>query len=178
MSRLSKFLMVFALIIFALACSLVSQPVQDVQNLAGTAEALASSMPAETLAALASQIPIETLQALPSAFPGIETALPDIENFFDPQGTPVSEWNGIPIMSQATAGQEFNANTYSFRASVTVQQAYDFYDEQMISLGWSQSLGMPANDAGGLLLFSKEDALLTITITAMEGSTVVLLATT
>ena len=171
MSRLSKILLVFALVIFALACNLVSQPVQDVQNLAGTAESLASVMPAETLAALASQIPIETLQALPSA-------IPDIENFFDPQGTPVSEWKGIPIMSQATAGQEFNENTYSFKASVTVQEAFDFYSEQMISLGWSQSISMPASDAGGLLLFSKEDALLTITITAIEGSTVVLLAIT
>ena len=178
MSGLSKILLVFALVIFALACNLVSQPVQDVQNLAGTAESLASVMPAETLAALASQIPIETLQALPSAFPGIETALPDIENFFDPQGTPVSEWNGVTIMSQATAGQEFNENTYSFKASVTVQEAFDFYSEQMISLGWSQSISMPASDAGGLLLFSKDDALLTITITAIEGSTVVLLAIT
>lgn len=171
MSRLSKILLVFALVIFALACNLVSQPVQDVQNLAGTAESLASVMPAETLAALASQIPIETLAALPSA-------IPDIENFFDPQGTPVSEWKDIPIMSQATAGQEFNENTYSFKASVTVQEAFDFYSEQMISLGWSQSMSMPASDAGGLLLFSKEDALLTITITAIEGSTVVLLAIT
>lgn len=171
MSRLSKFLLVFALIVFAFACGLIPQPVRDVQNLAGTAEALASAMPAETLLAMASQIPVETLMAIPSEIPAVE-------DFFNPQGTPVTEWNGIPIMLQATAGQQFNESTYSFKAGVTVQEAYDFYNEQMISLGWSHTISMPASDEGGLLAFSKDGALLTITITATEDSTVVLLALT
>jgi hypothetical protein len=171
MSRLSKTLLVFALIIFVLACNFVTKPISDVQNVAGTAESLASALPAETLMALASQVPIETLEALPSA-------IPDVGGYFDPQGAPVSDWNGIPIMQQATSGQEFDEKTYSFKASVTVQEAYGFYDEQMNSLGWSNSISIPANDEGAFLGFSKEGTLLTITITAMDDSTIVLLALT
>ena len=51
--------------------------------------------------------PVETLQALPSAAPTIEalaSALPDFSSYFNPEGTPVSVWNDIPIMPQATAG--------------------------------------------------------------------------
>jgi len=168
MSRISKFLLVFALGIFGLACGLVSRPVRDAQNIAGTAQSLASAMPIETLAAMASQIPMETLESLPSA-------IPNVEKLFNPQGTPVSEWNGIPIMSQATAGQEFNEKTYSFKANVKVQEVYDFYNEKLASLGWSQSISMPVTDAGGLLAFSKDDAVLTITIASTENSTAVLL---
>jgi hypothetical protein len=166
MSRLSKFLFVAALVVFALACNLVTQPINDVQNLAGTAEAIATSMPVETLQALSSAVP--TFQALASA-------IPDFGKYFDPQGTPSTEWNGIPIMPQATAGQEFNEKTYSFKANVKVQEVYDFYNEKLASLGWSQSMSMPVTDAGGLLAFSKDDAVLTITIASSENSTVVLL---
>ena len=166
MSRLSKFLFVAALVVFALACNLVTQPINDVQNLAGTAEAIATSMPVETLQALSSAVP--TFEALASA-------IPDFGKYFDPQGTPAAEWNGIPIMPQATAGQEFDEKTYSFKANVTVQEVYDFYNQQLVSLGWSQSVSLPATDAGGLLGFSKEDTVLTITVTTVNDATVVLL---
>ncbi len=166
MSRLSKFLFVAALVVFALACNLVTQPINDVQNLAGTAEAIATSMPVETLQALSSAVP--TFEALASA-------IPDFGKYFDPQGTPAAEWNGIPIMPQATAGQEFDEKTYSFKAKVTVQEVYDFYNQQLVSLGWSQSVSLPATDAGGLLGFSKEDTVLTITVTTVNDATLVLL---
>jgi len=166
MSRLSKFLFVAALVVFALACNLVTQPINDVQNLAGTAEAIATSMPVETLQALSSAVP--TFEALASA-------IPDFGKYFDPQGNPASEWNGIPIMPQATAGQEFDVKTYSFKAKVTVQEVYDFYNQQLVSLGWSQSVSLPATDAGGLLGFSKEDTVLTITVTTVNDATLVLL---
>jgi hypothetical protein len=172
MSRLSKFLLVSALVVFALACNMVTQPIDDAQNLAGTAQAFASAMPVETLAAIASQIPVETFEALPSVIP---SGIPEIEKYLDPQGTPVSEWNGIPIMSQAIAGQEIDAQTYSFKAFVSVQEAYDFYNQQMVNLGWSQSLGVPASDAGALLVLSKADTVLTVTITAVDDATVVVL---
>src|SRR5512135_3317332 len=95
MSRLSKFLVVLIVVVFLLACSTLTQPVQDAQNLAKTAEAIGSAIPAGTLEALPSFVP--SLEA-------IETAIP-LGNIFNPQGTPVQEWKGIPIMPQATAGQ-------------------------------------------------------------------------
>src|SRR6266545_702966 len=92
MSRLTKFLSLSIVLLFILACSTVTQPIKDVQNLAGTAESFATAIPVETLKAIGSQIPIETLEALPSA-------MPDVQALVNPQGTPVEEWKGIPVMS-------------------------------------------------------------------------------
>ena len=175
MSRLSKFLMVLGLIVFVLACNFVTQPIQDVQNLAGTAQSFATSLPIETLQALASAIPAETLQALPSMAPTLQAFATDFGNLFNPQGTPVTEWNGIPIMSQATAGQEFDANNYSFKATATATEAQEFYNAQLTNLGWTQSFSMPAGAEAALMSFEKEDKTLIITVTPAEGSIVVLL---
>ena len=175
MSRLSKFIMLLGLIVFVLACNFVTQPIQDVQNIAGTAQSFATVLPIETLQAFASAIPAETLQALPSALPTLQSLATDFGNFFNPQGTPVSEWNGIPIMPQATAGQEFDANNYSFKATATTKEAQDFYNAQLTTLGWTQSFSMPGGAEAAIMLFQKEDKILTITITSQESSTVVIL---
>jgi hypothetical protein len=182
MSRVSKILMVSVVVVFVLACNFVTQPVRDVQNLAGTAEAIGSAIPIETLQALpsaiASVIPAETLQALPSSAPTIEALATQFGNALDPQGAPAQEWKGIPIMSQATAGQEFTENStniYSFKANATAKEVQDFYKDKMIALGWEQSFSMPGGNEGGFMAFQKDNSFLTIVITPSEGSVVVLL---
>ena len=179
MSRLSKFLMVTIVVVFLLACNFVTQPINDAQNLAQTAQALGTAIPIETLQALPSLIPAETLQALPSAVPTLEalaSAMPDFESMLNPQGTPVQEWKGIPIMPQATAGQEFSENnTYSFKAQVTTTEVQEFYSEQLTALGWTQPFSVPIQAEGGIMVFQKEGSGLTVTITASEGSAVVIL---
>ncbi|HEU4745734.1 MAG TPA: hypothetical protein VFS61_10880 [Anaerolineales bacterium] len=186
MSRLSKILSLIVLLVFLLACNFVTQPLNDAQNLSQTAQAVASSLPIETLQAAASQIasaiPAETLQALPSAVPTLEalaSALPDFGNMFNPQGTPVQDWRGIPILPEATAGQEFSENnTYSFKANVTAKDIQDFYNEKLAALGWSQPFSLPIESEGGLMVFRKDNNSLAITITPSEGSVVVLLVLT
>jgi hypothetical protein len=186
MSRLSKILSLTVVIVFVLACNFVTQPLNDAQNLAQTAQALGTMIPIETIQALGTTIPIETIQALPTAFasaaPTLEalaSSLPDFGNMFDPQGTPVQEWRGIPIMPQATAGQEFSENnSYSFRAAATPQEVQDFYDARLTELGWNQPFGLPVEGEGGLLVFRKEQSSLAVTITSSEGSVVVLLVLT
>jgi hypothetical protein len=180
MSRISKFLSLTVLIVFLLACNFVTQPLNDAQNLAQTAQALGTAIPIETLQALpsaiASVIPEETLQALPSAVPSLEALATSIGNMFDPQGSPAQEWNGIPIMPQATSGQEFSENSsYSFRFTGTTQEVQDFYTAELTALGWSQPFSFPVEAEGGILTFQKDDSTLLITITASEGSVVVLL---
>lgn len=178
MSRLSKYLMVSVVVLFVLACNFVTQPVKDVQNLAGTAEAIGSAIPIGTLQALPSALPMETLQAIPSIAPTLEalaTVLGDISN---PQGTPVQEWNGIPIMPKATVGQEFNQNDtkiYSFKANTTAKEVQDFYDEKLTALGWKQPLNLPVGTEGGIMTFQKDNSNLIITISSSEGSVLVLL---
>lgn len=183
MSRISKVLSISAVIVFVLACNFVTQPVKDVQNLAGTAQSLATAIPIQTLQALpsaiASVIPEKTLEALPSSAPTIEALATQLGNTLNPQGTPVQEWRGVPVMPQATAGQEFAANnTYSFRVDATAQQVQDFYKESMKNLGWNESLNMPGGSEGGFMAFQKDNNLLSIVITPSDNSVVVLLTMT
>jgi hypothetical protein len=67
-------------------------------------------------------------------------------------------------MTDATAGQEYSATSYSFSTPSTASAVKDFYDSKLKDLGWSSLFGSQVSDQGGLLLFQKDNALLTITI--------------
>jgi hypothetical protein len=179
MSRSSKFLTLAMVIGFLLACNVVTQPLKDTQNLAETAQAIGSSIPMETLQALPSAIPQGTLEALPSLVPSLEamaTNMPDLGNMMNPQGTPVQVWKEIPVMPQATAGQEFpESNIYSFKANVTAQEVQDFYNEKLTALGWSQPFSGTGGGDVGILFYQKGSNSLTITIMGSEGTAVVIL---
>lgn len=179
MSRLSKILLLTIVIAFLLACNFVTQPLRDAQDLAETAQSVTTLIPVETLQALPSLIPEETLQALPSALPTVEALATDFGNTLDPQGAPVQEWRGIPIMPQATAGEEFSeSNTYSFKVNASAQEVQEFYNQELSALGWNQPFEIPLEADGGLLLFEKDGSGLTILIVPSEDSTVVLLTLT
>ena len=172
MSRLSRFLLVAGLLVFALACNFVTQPVRDVQQAVGTVQSVASALPLETIEALATSMPIETFVGTAEA---AASEMPDFGNMFNPQGEPVSEWNGVPIMSQATAGQEHDANNYSFKFTGTTKEAQDFYEGQMSELGWSSTFSMPSDANGAVLVYQKDNKFLTITIVTSDAETVVIL---
>jgi hypothetical protein len=184
MTRLTKFLTLSILLLFILACSTVTRPFNEAKDLAGTAQAIATAMPVQTLQSLATQfatqVPQGTLEALPSAIPSLEalaTNMPDIQGFFNPQGTPVSEWNGIPVMPQATAGQEFkDSNTYSYKVDASIKEVQDYYKAELEKLGWNSSFNMPGNDTVAVAMFQKDNSFLTVTITDVNGSVVVLLS--
>jgi hypothetical protein len=157
MSRLYKLLLVAVLVLFILACGLIPNPLEDVENVASTAQAFASEIPLETVQALPSFVPVETIEALPSD-------IPDLGSYFDPTGTPASEWNGIPIMPQATVGEEFDENVYTFTAPVSATDVQNFYNQEMEQLGWSSPFGFQASEDGGIMFYQKENEFLTITI--------------
>ena len=158
MSRLFKLLLVAVLALFILACNLISAPLSDVREAASTAEAFASEMPLETLESITTAIPMETIEAFPSM-------LPDVGNYFEPSGTPVEQWNGIPIMPQATAGEEFGETTYGYTVPVSAINVGAFYTQELEALGWTSTFSFPITNEGGILLFQNESELLTITIT-------------
>lgn len=69
---------------------------------------------------------------------------------------PLANWNDIPIMPQATAGQAKNEDRYSFRVVVDSGTIESFYREELKSLGWeltrSQWLGLQFTKDGHTLL--------------------------
>ena len=166
MSRLSRLILLCALVTLSLACSLISSPVSEVQNLASTAEALATSIPS-TAEAIATSIP--------SSIPNIPN-IPDVSRYLNPTGTPASDWNGIPIMPQATSGEEFTKSTYSFKSPLMPQaEVESFYDTKLQALGWTSEFSASTGAQGGILVFSKEGKVLTITVAKADQDIVVLL---
>ncbi len=179
MSRLSKFLALLIVVVFLLACNAVTQPFKNAQDLAKTAEAIGTAIPIQTLEALPSEIPAGTLDALPSLAPTLEamvTEIPGVGNVMNPQGTPAQTWKEIPIMPQATAGQEFTqSNMYSFKAIATVQDAEKFYTDSLTAAGWKQPFGTTTQGDTAIMFFQKENTSLTVTIMSSQGSTLVIL---
>ena len=150
MKHIHKFMLLAILTVTALACGVISNPLSGAQNLASTAEALASAIP---------------------------TGLPDVSRYLNPHREPPSEWNGIPVMSQATAGEEFSKGTYSYRVSgVSEQDIQAFYNDKLKAAGWESPFSAQGGSAGGLMLFTKESQVLTITITKADQDEVVLLS--
>ena len=157
MSRISKLLIVSALALFILACNLITSPINDVENVASTAQAFASEMPFETLQALATSVPVQTFEALPSA-------IPEVGQYFDPSGTPVDLWNDIPVMPQATTGEEFSASIYSYTVPASATDVQQFYNQNLEELGWTSPFGFQISEEGGIMFFQKESEFLTITV--------------
>jgi hypothetical protein len=150
MRRIFKYMLLGILIATVLACGVISNPLSGAQNLASTAEALASAIP---------------------------SGLPDVTKYLNPQGKPVSDWNGIPIMPEASAGEEFSKGTYSFRISgVDEPTIQSFYNDKLKAQGWSSPFSAQGGSSGGLMLFTKDTHVLSITITKVDTDEVVLLA--
>ena len=149
MSRIYKVAFVTILVIASLACGLISNPISGAQNLASTAEAMASAIP---------------------------SGMPDVTQYLNPSGAPVTDWNGIPIMTQASAGQEFNKNTYSYKASgITEADVEAFYKDKLVPLGWTSQFGAQGGSSGGVMLFTKDSRVLSITISKSDQDFVILL---
>lgn len=158
MSRLFRYLLLAALALFILACGLISGPVSEIENAASTAQSFATSVPLETIQAFSTALPMQTIEALPSA-------LPDVTKYFNPTGTPVDQWNDIPIMPQATVGEEFGESTYSYTAPVSATDVQTFYNQSMEDLGWTSPFGFQASEEGGIMFFQNDNDFVTITIT-------------
>ncbi len=69
---------------------------------------------------------------------------------------PLASWKGIPIMSQATAGQQDGRNRYSFRVPVDSGEIASFYNDALKSQGWEiknqQWLGVEFTKGENILL--------------------------
>jgi hypothetical protein len=161
MSRISRVLLLLILLVFALACNFVTQPLNQAQDAVETVQSLATALPIETIQSFATALPLATIEALPSS-------MPDIGNAVNPQGEPLSEWNGIPVMPSATSGEE-TGGIYSFKTTSTVQEVFDYYKAEMTNLGWNEFFSMPETGSGALLTYEKDSHMVTVTITT-DGS--------
>jgi hypothetical protein len=59
----------------------------------------------------------------------------DITLYYNPVGTPLDSWHGVPIMPQATAGQEFKPDLYSYKVTANLAEAGQYYTAKAASIG-------------------------------------------
>jgi hypothetical protein len=118
------------------------------------------------------------IQTNPTTIPTLTlTAVPSLASTNTPLlsiGTPdaVSEWNGIPIMPNAIAG-EGDDEGYVFTVKATAQQVRDYYQAELGKLGWQ--LLTPAEGEASLKFMNNASETLTISLIAKGDQVLVLL---
>ena len=123
-------------------------------------------------------IPTLTLTVLPTPAPinpfVSPTETPEAVSALLPEGQPASEWNGIPIMPDAIAG-EGDEESYVFTIKATPQQVQDYYQVELGKLGW-QPFATGDGDSSLMLMFTDNaSATLTVSIIAKGEEVLVLL---
>ncbi len=103
------------------------------------------------------------------------TAMSDLLATLVPHGQPISEWNGIPIMSSALAGED-DADAYRFTTAASREQIEGFYNQELPKLGWER-LGSSEGEAGAvIMIFSKDDGDISISIFPKKDIFIVMIA--
>lgn len=178
MSNSRKLIIVVPLLIIVLACQTVTRPIEQAQDAGATAVAFATEAGAfvTQVSGLATEAgdfatqmaPIGTAMAAPTD----EYGLPG--DVFNPQNPPLSEWNGIPVMAGAIAGDESDG-LYGYTIQVDVKAVEEFYAQQLPALGWAETFSMPSSSGLAVLLYQKGNQILTVTITTLEDHLLVML---
>jgi len=131
----------------------------------------ATQAPTPTKKVPASPTPVPSDVATLTSMVGSMGALVNIQQYFNPTGTPVQNWGNVPIMPEATAGQQYSPNIYSFVAAATLDQARQFYAARAAELGLPST---PTTGTGGSGSQAEHDSVffsygLTIALTAFDN---------
>jgi hypothetical protein len=119
-------------------------------------------------------IPTRTATRAPTSTPLPPTETPDAVAELAPEGEPDSEWDGIPIMPGAIAG-EGDEEGYVFTIKATPQQVQEYYETELAKLGW-QPFAQGDGEASLMLIFMNEDSTtLTVSVIAKGDEVLVLL---
>jgi hypothetical protein len=172
MSNSRKIIIVVPILVFILACGLLSSPIQKVEDTAATAAAFATQaggVVTQVQGMVTDVVPLETLMAVSTTDPN-----QPVGNPFDPKAPPLETWKGIPVMPQATAGEEAEG-MYGYKIDATPEKITSFYVTRLIGDGWVESFSMPYADGMGLMMFTKGSQTLNVTLSEVNGYMLVLL---
>lgn len=92
-----------------------------------------------------------------------------------PSGKPSSEWEGIPVMPNAIAG-EGDSKGYAFTINASPDEIQKFYEKALGKLGWNMFASGQGTTDAVLLIFMKDTGTLSVSIIPQpDGSMYVLL---
>jgi hypothetical protein len=92
----------------------------------------------------------------------------------EPVGTPATRWNGIPIMPDATTGEE-DEDAYFYSVAATPEEVEAYYAEQLPPLGWQLFAEGTGENGATLILYKKGSSILTLSIIVLEDHVQVLI---
>lgn len=79
-----------------------------------------------------------------------------------PSGKPKSEWEGIPVMPNAIAG-EGDSKGYAFTIDTSLDEIQKFYKEELTELGWD-FLAIGQGPKSVMLIFTRDTGPLSVII--------------
>lgn len=128
-----------------------------------TPEPTATPIPSPTKTALPTltSTPWPTNTPIPTPVPPTET--PSTPALQMPTGKPASEWEGIPIMPDAIAG-EGDSEGYSFTIDASLEEVQTFYETKLAKLGWSSFASGQGTTGAVMLIFMKGTDVLSVSI--------------
>lgn len=128
MKLLNKWILLFASFLLSACSAFVPEPTP-------TPTATATFTPSPS--AMFTPVPTETVTQTPSPEPTIAPpATQDVVSALMPVGEPVEEWNGIPIMPGAIAGEEGERRSYRFTVQASREEIQRFYDIALSEMGY------------------------------------------
>jgi hypothetical protein len=86
-----------------------------------------------------------------------------------PSGTPLADWNGIPIMPGALAGEAVDNSGYQYTTAADFAEIAAFYETELTNLGFEVELAMDQNAGQAILNFSKGDMTGMVAIVPLGG---------
>lgn len=164
MKNTGKVTLLITLIIMTLACNaLIPKPKTTAIP---TAKSLPTSMLEPTNPPAPTEEPTQIIEVEATATEADSgPALPP------PAGTPAKEWNDIPIMPGAIAG-EGDDHTYSFTIKSSVYEIQKFYEKEMAKLGWNPFATGEGQTEVVMLIFMKDTDTLTLTFLPQNDGTI------
>ena len=162
MKTIRKTIPLLALIIAAIACNaLIPKPTPTATRLpasTSTFEPTSAAQPTEE----------------PTQVDITPTEKPSDVIFPTPAGTPVKNWNGIPIMPNAIAGDD-ETQSYAFTLKAPADEVKKFYEKELAKLGWNEFATSEGTSQTILLMFVKGSDSITISIFSQTDGTIYVL---
>jgi hypothetical protein len=176
MNNSRKYLVLVPILLFILACQAVMRPIEQAQGAGSTAVAAATDIvnAMTQVSGFATEAGDFVTQISPIGTAiGIPTDMMVRPDFFNPQDPPLTEWNGIPVMPEAIAGDESDG-LYGYTIKVEVKAVEEFYAGKLPALGWTEQFSMPGTSGMAILVYQKDNQTLTVTITSLQDHLLVM----
>ena len=115
-----------------------------------------------------------TVTQAPTVTPSLPNETPGAGAELLSEGQPAMEWNGIPIMPGALAG-EGDEEGYVFTIQATPESVQEYYQLELGKLGWQLSSQEEGDSSMMLIFINSASEILTIHVIAKDEVALVLL---